>query len=90
MSIPSISVSGLNSFLGLNTLGLEEMELRERFVCEDDAYNYPARHEVLGKIWKIEIQSKLLNTAHQSLGYDSSSMNFCKNMEGIMDSDITA
>lgn len=45
----NISVSGLNSFLGLNTLRLEEMELRERFVCEDDEYNYPARHEVLGK-----------------------------------------
>lgn len=48
--VDSINIRlGVKFISSLNTLGLEEMELRERFVCEDDAYNYPARHEVLGK-----------------------------------------
>lgn len=84
LSIPSISVSGLNSFLGLNTHGLKEMELRERFVWKDDAYNKTSqdpRFQV--KLWKIEIRSKLLNTVHQSYGRDSSSLNFCKILKGL-------
>lgn len=59
------------------------MEVRERFVWKADAYNYLARPEVLVKLWKIEIRSKLLNTEHQSYGRDSSSLNFCKIWKGL-------
>lgn len=40
------------------------MELRERFVCEDDAYNYPARHEVLGK--NMENRDPIQITKHST------------------------
>lgn len=45
----NIFVLGLNLFFGLNIFRLEEMELCERFVWEDDVYNYFVRYEVLGK-----------------------------------------